>query len=95
MVAYAELHCHTNFSFLDGASAPDELAERAIELGLAGLAVTDHQGLYGVVRSAGAFDEVGLRPVLPAARFPILPLPPRSHLGGPVRRGGGTPGVPG
>ena len=48
--AYAELHCHTHFSFLDGASAPDDLVERAVELGLAGLAVTDHQGLYGAVR---------------------------------------------
>ena len=36
---YAELHCHTNFSFLDGASAPDDLVERAVELGLTGLAV--------------------------------------------------------
>ena len=42
-----ELHCHTSFSFLDGASAPDELVERAVELGLAALAVTDHGGLYG------------------------------------------------
>ena len=44
-IAFAELHCHTNFSFLDGASAPDELVERAVALGLSGLAVTDHQGL--------------------------------------------------
>ena len=58
MTAYAELHCHTNFSFLDGASAPDELVERAVELGLTGLAVTDHQGLYGVVR----FDRRRRRP---------------------------------
>jgi DNA polymerase III alpha subunit len=64
MSAYAELHCHTNFSFLDGASAPDELAERAAELGLTGLAVTDHQGLYGVVRGQAAYEEVGLQPVL-------------------------------
>jgi DNA polymerase III alpha subunit len=64
MPAYAELHCHTNFSFLDGASAPDELAERAAELGLAGLAVTDHQGLYGVVRGQAAIEEAGLLPVL-------------------------------
>ncbi|HET7702080.1 MAG TPA: PHP domain-containing protein [Candidatus Limnocylindrales bacterium] len=64
MAAYAELHCHTSFSFLDGASAPDELAERAAELGLAGLAVTDHQGLYGVVRAQAAYEEAGLRPVL-------------------------------
>ncbi|HEX5825667.1 MAG TPA: PHP domain-containing protein, partial [Candidatus Limnocylindrales bacterium] len=64
MTAYAELHCHTNFSFLDGASAPDELAERAAELGLSGLGVTDHQGLYGIVRSTTAFEEAGLRPVI-------------------------------
>src|SRR5258705_4814006 len=64
MTAYAELHCHTNFSFLDGASAPDELAERAAELGLNGLAVTDHQGLYGVVRGRAAYEEAGLQPVL-------------------------------
>ena len=64
MAAYAELHCHTNFSFLDGASNPDELAERAAELGLAGLAVTDHQGLYGVVRFATAVAEAGLRPII-------------------------------
>ncbi len=61
---YAELHCHTNFSFLDGASAADELADRAAELGLTGLAVTDHQGLYGVVRATEAIREVGLRPVI-------------------------------
>ncbi|HET9614657.1 MAG TPA: PHP domain-containing protein, partial [Candidatus Limnocylindrales bacterium] len=64
MNAYAELHCHTSFSFLDGASAPDELAERAAELGLVGLAVTDHQGLYGVVRATAAYEEAGLRPVI-------------------------------
>ena len=61
---YAELHCHTNFSFLDGASAPDELVERAVELGLTGLAVTDHHGLYGAVRFVGAAEEVGLQPVV-------------------------------
>jgi len=63
-MAYAELHCHTNFSFLDGASAVDELVERALALGLSGLAVTDHNGLYGVVRFASAAREAGLRPVL-------------------------------
>ena len=62
--AYAELHCHTNFSFLDGASAPDELVGRAVELGLSGLAVTDHNGLYGVIRFATAAQEAGIRPVI-------------------------------
>src|ERR1700741_59032 len=49
---YAELHCHSNFSFLDGASHPEELAEEAARLGLEALAVTDHDGFYGVVRFA-------------------------------------------
>ena len=44
-IPYAELHAHTNFSFLDGASPPDELVERAAAIGLAGLAVTDRNGL--------------------------------------------------
>ncbi|MCU1426743.1 MAG: polymerase alpha subunit [Actinomycetia bacterium] len=49
---YAELHCHSNFSFLDGASHPEELVEEAARLGLAALALTDHDGFYGVVRFA-------------------------------------------
>ena len=57
---YAELHCHTDFSFLDGASPADDLVTRAVELGLAGLAATDHQGLYGAVRFSAAAGEVGL-----------------------------------
>jgi DNA polymerase III alpha subunit len=61
---YAELHCHSNFSFLDGASPVEDLVERAVQLGLTGLAVTDHQGLYGVVRFAAAAHEAGLRPVI-------------------------------
>src|SRR5437764_364546 len=62
-VAYAELHCHSNFSFLDGASHPEELVEEAVRLGLEALAVTDHDGLYGIVRFAEAAREVGLRTV--------------------------------
>src|SRR5438445_7100190 len=92
MTAYAELHCHTNFSFLDGASAPDELAERAAELGLAGLAVTDHQGLYGVVRGTTAIEEAGLRPVIGVEielRDPIVADADRVVAPGrrPARRG--------
>ena len=62
--AYAELHCHSHFSFLDGASAADDLVARAVELDLAGLAITDHQGLYGAVRFAGAAEAAGLRAVI-------------------------------
>ncbi len=59
-VPYAELHCHSHFSFLDGASSPEALAEEAVRLGLEALAVTDHDGFYGVVRMAEAARELGL-----------------------------------
>src|SRR3954447_17190266 len=59
-VPYAELHCHSNFSFLDGASHPEELVEEAAQLGLEALAITDHDGFYGIVRFAEAARAVGL-----------------------------------
>src|SRR6476646_10268110 len=65
-VPYAELHCHSNFSFLDGASHPEELAEEAARLGLEALAITDPDGFYGVVRFAEAAREVGLPTVFGA-----------------------------
>lgn len=60
-VPYAELHAHSSFSFLDGASMPEKLAEEAARLGLSALALTDHDGLYGIVRMAEAAAELGLR----------------------------------
>jgi error-prone DNA polymerase len=60
-VPYAELHCHSNYSFLDGASHPEELAEEAARLGLEVVALTDHNGLYGVVRFAEAASVVGVK----------------------------------
>src|SRR5579864_3603794 len=65
-VPYAELHCHSNFSFLDGASHPEELVEEAARLGLTALAITDHDGFYGVVRFAEAARAVGLPTVFGA-----------------------------
>ena len=65
-VPYAELHCHSNFSFLDGASHPEQLAEEAARLGLEALALTDHDGFYGVVRFAEAARTVGLPTVFGA-----------------------------
>jgi error-prone DNA polymerase len=62
-VPYAELHCHSNFSFLDGASHPEELVETAALLGLDAVAITDHDGMYGVVRFAEAARELGMRTV--------------------------------
>lgn len=57
LVPYAELHVHSNFSFLDGASSPEQLVEEANRLRLNGLALTDHDGLYGVVRLAEAAEK--------------------------------------
>ena len=66
MVAYAELHCRSNFSFLAGASHPEQLAECAAQLGLGALALTDRNGFYGVVRFAQAARAVGLPTVFGA-----------------------------
>src|SRR5450759_1389834 len=63
---YAELHAHSAFSFLDGASQPEELAVEAARLGLSALALTDHDGLYGVVRFAQVARAVGLPTVIGA-----------------------------
>ncbi len=66
MAVYAELHAHSGFSFLDGASDPEELVAEAVRLGLSGLALTDHHGLYGVVRFAEAARALGLPTVFGA-----------------------------
>ena len=58
--AYAELHCLSNFSFLRGASHPEELAGRAHSLGYSALAITDECSLAGVVRAHVAAKEAGL-----------------------------------
>ena len=60
MFDYAELHCHTNFSFLDGASHAEDLVATAVEQGYRALAVTDHNGFYGAVRFSTAAREAGL-----------------------------------
>jgi error-prone DNA polymerase len=65
-IPYAELHCHSNFSFLDGASHPEELIEQAARLGLEAIALTDHDGMYGAVRFAEAAEELGVRTVFGA-----------------------------
>ena len=62
-IPYAELHCHTNFSFLDGASHPEELVDEAYRLGLKALAITDHNGFYGVVRFSEAARERELKTI--------------------------------
>jgi error-prone DNA polymerase len=76
-VAYAELHCHSNFSFLDGASHPEELVGQASRLGLSALALTDHDGLYGVVRFSEVARAVGLPSVF-GAELSLAPSAPRT-----------------
>jgi len=62
-MTYVELHCHSSYSFLDGASLPDELAARAAELGYPALALTDHDGVYGSLEFAHAARGLGVRAI--------------------------------
>ena len=85
-VRYAELHTHSAFSFLDGASTPEELVEEAARLDLRAIALTDHDGLYGVVRFAEAARELGM-PTVFGAELSLAetarteaPDPPGPHL---------------
>src|ERR671922_583714 len=73
---YAELHLHTAFSFLDGASLPEELVGRAAELGYRALAVTDHDGLHGALEFARLAREAGIAPITGAE----LTLTDGTHL---------------
>ncbi len=87
---YAELHAHSAFSFLDGASQPEELAAEAARLGLEALALTDHDGLYGVVRFSQAAKAVGM----PTAFGAELHLPAPDGRRHPHERTRATPGLP-
>lgn len=71
-----DLHCHSCFSFLDGASHPEELVRRAVELGYRALALTDHNGLYGSMEFAQAAKEAGLQAITGAE----ITLEDESHL---------------
>src|SRR6266566_5016080 len=60
---FVELHCHSAFSFLDGASLPEQLAVTAADLGYAGLALTDHNGIYGSMAFAQEAKQLGLQAI--------------------------------
>ena len=62
-MTYVELHAHSAYSFLDGASQPEELAAQAAELGYETLALTDHDGVYGSLEFAHAAKHFGVRPI--------------------------------
>src|SRR5690242_5738026 len=78
---YVELHAHSAYSFLDGASLPEELAARAAELGYDALALTDHDGVYGSLEFAHAAKHFGVRAITGAevtlnlAPAPAKPAP--------------------
>src|SRR6059058_2979666 len=73
---YVELHAHSAYSFLDGASLPEELAARAAELGYEALALTDHDGVCGSLEFAHAAKAFGVRPITGAE----VTLADGSHL---------------
>src|SRR5438105_3092729 len=79
---YVELHCHSAFSFLDGASLPDELVPRALELGYDALALTDHTSVSGSMEFAVSARALGLRPIHGAEvdLEPTLAIQSRRHL---------------
>ncbi len=68
---YIELHCRSNFTFLQGASHADELVERASELGYGGLAITDRNTLAGVVRAFTAGRDAGFRTIVGCEVHPV------------------------
>ncbi|RJF44852.1 DNA polymerase III subunit alpha [Actinomyces sp. 2119] len=73
---YAELHAHSAYSFLDGANEPEDLVQAAMDLGLEALALTDHDGVPGIVRHAQAGRSLGL----PTAHGAELTVADGSHL---------------
>ena len=75
-VPYVELHCHSAYSFLDGASHPVELAGAAADQGHQALALTDHDGLHGAMEMAQALKPLGVRPITGAE----LTLDDGTHL---------------
>ncbi|GAA4762204.1 error-prone DNA polymerase [Microbacterium gilvum] len=78
-VPYAELHAHSSFSFLDGASSPEALVEEAERLGLHALALSDHDGFYGLARFAEAAESTSVKTVFGAELSIGLREPQKGH----------------
>ncbi len=64
MSGFVELHCHSNYSFLEGASHPEELVARARQMEMPALAITDRNGFYGAVKFFGAAERAGIKPII-------------------------------
>jgi error-prone DNA polymerase len=86
-MTYIELHAHSAYSFLDGASQPEELAVRAAELGYPALALTDHNGVYGSLELAHAAKDLGVRAIT-GAEVSLVGDSPGGAEGGAVFRPG-------
>src|SRR5262245_33023643 len=86
---YAPLWCKSNFSFLEGASHPDELVEEAHRMGLRSLAVTDRDGVHGIVRAHVKARELGVQLLCGAQVTVAAPgaALPASPVGAPRRVG--------
>src|SRR5437868_8170049 len=87
-MTYVELHAHSAYSFLDGASQPEELAARAAELGYEALALTDHDGVYGSLEFAHAAKHFGVRAITGAEVTLDIPTKCSALRGGPFEKGG-------
>ncbi|MHB8531799.1 MAG: DNA polymerase III subunit alpha [Solirubrobacteraceae bacterium] len=81
-MSYVELHCHSAYSFLDGASLPEELAQRAGELGYSALALTDHNSVSGSMELAQMASDCGIR-AIHGAEIDVLPEGPAAYRPGP------------
>ena len=92
-MTYVELHAHSYFSLLDGASQPEELVARAAALGMPALALTDHDAVYGAMRFIQAARAAGVRPIL-GAELTIghraIPPPSTSPCWSKTKRAGTT-----
>ncbi|HEX9660638.1 MAG TPA: PHP domain-containing protein, partial [Rhodothermales bacterium] len=64
MPEFCHLHCHTHYSFLDGASRIDHLFAKAAELGMPAVAITDHGNLHGIPEFTRAAEKYGLKAIL-------------------------------
>ena len=84
-MSYVELHCHSAFSFLDGASLPEELVGAAVERGYEALALTDHDSLSGSMEFAQAAKALGLR-AIHGAEVTVVPGAPGSAPAHPAAR---------
>ena len=90
---YAELHCHSSYSLLDGASQPEELVAQAQALGLRALALTDHDGLYIAPTFCRLAEAAGIQPIV-GAELTLSPPPAPPNPGGDEEGVGGIPPIP-